>query len=350
VIAEPQQCWEGVFGGFHPLQCSSKKGRRPNITDKLREVVWKKRNGDSEFGRCFGCGVALTQAGMECGHVISHKDGGETSVANLEPICRKCNRGMGDRNLLDYKRAITPMWDRWMDMLVCEMTRITTSIVPYRQAYAEHAEPERAARKIPTKKCTTCGVDKLITCFGSRLQKNGMRDISNMCYKCASDAQARHMARVAAGTATKKKQCISTPTKAVYLDAHRDQIASEFNLGTSLTELSRTHGCSVATMCVWVHKNNLNRNGRNTPGTERAVGTPMEQVASTLQKAHNEMHENPAAAHTTWTSLSRSSARAGRIRPTPTFWPQTAEGANVNQIDFHSYNHASDRKVQKVRG
>jgi hypothetical protein len=82
------------------------RAHRPAITDQLREAVWRKRNGKRDVGKCFVCGAPLTRVGTECGHIVAFIDGGATSVANMEPICRKCNRGMKDRNLLDYKKAL----------------------------------------------------------------------------------------------------------------------------------------------------------------------------------------------------------------------------------------------------
>jgi 5-methylcytosine-specific restriction endonuclease McrA len=93
----------------HAVQDEAKRpprAHRPAITDQLREAVWRKRNGKRDVGKCFVCETPLTRAGTECGHIVAFIDGGATSVANMEPICRKCNRGMKDRNLKDYKKAL----------------------------------------------------------------------------------------------------------------------------------------------------------------------------------------------------------------------------------------------------
>ena len=40
---------------------------------------------------------------FECGHIIPYSQGGPTSLENLRPVCKGCNRSMGTTNMLDYK-------------------------------------------------------------------------------------------------------------------------------------------------------------------------------------------------------------------------------------------------------
>jgi transposase-like protein len=240
----------------------SKSHKRPPITDKLREVVWKKRNGDGEYGRCFVCDVALTRAGTECGHIVAFVNGGATSVENLEPVCRACNRGMGDENLLDYKKAITPINvdrapDTQMSSLISEMLRITTSIVPYPMGSAVASAAQIPSVPVQTKKCTACGVEKLVSGFVARPQKDGTCNYSKMCLVCTSKWQAEraaHTARAAAGITTKIN-------KTTYLNAHKDQIAQDLKLGASLTDIAPKYGCSVPTLSVWTRENGLGYKG-----------------------------------------------------------------------------------------
>ena len=79
---------------------------RIKIKKKLRKEVWMKRNGDTINGSCFCCNENIDIHNFECGHITSVYHGGNTSLNNLEPICRECNREMGVKNLLTYKKEI----------------------------------------------------------------------------------------------------------------------------------------------------------------------------------------------------------------------------------------------------
>jgi hypothetical protein len=60
-------------------------------------------NPRSAYGPCFVCSHEIHISQFECGHVISHANGGAITVENLRPICGSCNKSMGARNLIDYK-------------------------------------------------------------------------------------------------------------------------------------------------------------------------------------------------------------------------------------------------------
>ena len=91
--------------GTLPVTTSPAKKPRKAIPKKVREEVWKKRNGASFDGRCFCCETDLRFEAFEVGHVIPVADGGNDSVDNLEPVCRSCNRSMGKRNMLEFKKT-----------------------------------------------------------------------------------------------------------------------------------------------------------------------------------------------------------------------------------------------------
>lgn len=55
-------------------------------------------------GPCFVCGTNIHILQFECGHVVSHSNGGPTNVENLRPVCSSCNKSMGTQNLQDYKK------------------------------------------------------------------------------------------------------------------------------------------------------------------------------------------------------------------------------------------------------
>jgi hypothetical protein len=76
---------------------------RQKINKKLRNLVWKKRNGNSLIGSCYVCNTNVDYDAFECAHIVSVFEGGDNSLNNLEPTCRQCNNDMGTINLNDYK-------------------------------------------------------------------------------------------------------------------------------------------------------------------------------------------------------------------------------------------------------
>jgi hypothetical protein len=75
-----------------------------SISSVLKDRVW-----DRYIGRRIGytdcylkCGTKIRQSHFECGHIVSRKDGGVTSVDNLRPICSKCNKSMGCNNMIKF--------------------------------------------------------------------------------------------------------------------------------------------------------------------------------------------------------------------------------------------------------
>lgn len=79
---------------------------RKSIPKKVKNDVWNRHTGnsDSMTSRCFVCNDPVKFANFECGHVKSVADGGTNIIENLRVICLGCNRSMGTRDLLDYKK------------------------------------------------------------------------------------------------------------------------------------------------------------------------------------------------------------------------------------------------------
>lgn len=78
---------------------------KPSISKKLRREVWNKRSMCT-VSACFCCKQHLDIDNFECGHIISHFNGGSTELLNLEPICRPCNRSCGTKNLYQFMKDI----------------------------------------------------------------------------------------------------------------------------------------------------------------------------------------------------------------------------------------------------
>lgn len=83
---------------------------RKRIPAAIREHVWKKHNANvCDTGECYVCKSQLRFNDMECGHIVAHALGGATTIENLMPICKTCNRDMGIMNLMEYKTMLSSM-------------------------------------------------------------------------------------------------------------------------------------------------------------------------------------------------------------------------------------------------
>lgn len=78
--------------------------RSKTIPKPLKKAIWDKYIG-LDRGRAV-CEVChhneLLQIDFECGHIISRKNGGLSTIDNLKPICSPCNKSMGADNWDDY--------------------------------------------------------------------------------------------------------------------------------------------------------------------------------------------------------------------------------------------------------
>lgn len=80
------------------------KKLRKSIPKSLKILVWDKNIGKEKgIGECDVCNSEIDSKNFECGHVKSVKDGGETNIENLLPICSSCNKSMGTQNLHEFK-------------------------------------------------------------------------------------------------------------------------------------------------------------------------------------------------------------------------------------------------------
>ena len=76
---------------------------RPNISKELQKQIWEKEYGACTSGKCviYGCDNILNtnvSNSWQCGHIISHNNGGATTLDNLRPLCTPCNQKMKDIN------------------------------------------------------------------------------------------------------------------------------------------------------------------------------------------------------------------------------------------------------------
>ena len=87
-----------------PLPTST--ASRPGIPHAIRVTVWNAAFGGPTVGvgACACCSRDINQQDYECGHVVAHAMGGSTTVDNLRPVCRACNRSMGKIDMDEFKR------------------------------------------------------------------------------------------------------------------------------------------------------------------------------------------------------------------------------------------------------
>lgn len=82
---------------------SSKKKvyKKQKISLDTRIKVWNKYiEKNKGTGECWvGCGTIISQFNFHCGHIKAEFKSGPTTIANLRPICSKCNKSMGTQNM-----------------------------------------------------------------------------------------------------------------------------------------------------------------------------------------------------------------------------------------------------------
>ena len=90
------------------LKCNQSDNlKRKKLSMKERKLVWEKDFKETEKGICKVCNeIEISIHTFQCGHIISHKNGGKTTIENLKPICIKCNNKMSSTNLYEYMKNI----------------------------------------------------------------------------------------------------------------------------------------------------------------------------------------------------------------------------------------------------
>ena len=79
--------------------------KRKTIPKALKEQVWDKYVGKERgIAKCLVCNDReISKSSFHAGHIKSVKNGGDTTIDNLLPICSHCNLSMGKQNLYEYK-------------------------------------------------------------------------------------------------------------------------------------------------------------------------------------------------------------------------------------------------------
>jgi len=76
---------------------------KKKIPKALREQVWIKHFGKVFERKCYisWCKNNINVFDFQCGHNLSEKNGGSTTLDNLYPICSRCNLSMGSNYSID---------------------------------------------------------------------------------------------------------------------------------------------------------------------------------------------------------------------------------------------------------
>ncbi len=78
--------------------------KKKSIPLSLKALVWNKYIGEEKgIGYCQCCRKnIIKQISFHCGHIISERNGGSTTLNNLIPLCQTCNLSMGRQNMNDF--------------------------------------------------------------------------------------------------------------------------------------------------------------------------------------------------------------------------------------------------------
>jgi hypothetical protein len=78
--------------------------KKKSIPLSLKALVWNKYIGEEKgIGYCQCCRKnIIKQISFHCGHIVSERNGGSTTLSNLIPLCQTCNLSMGRQNMNDF--------------------------------------------------------------------------------------------------------------------------------------------------------------------------------------------------------------------------------------------------------
>jgi len=130
--------------------------RKATIPKALREQVWATYMGQQYENKCLvtWCTNRITVFDFQCGHNIPEVKGGPTTLANLRPICSRCNTSMGSSYTFDewcnnfgtqcqdaFSRKSSRTWKQFFSQCCCFFSPVS------RNENAEAAQGRRQAKK-----------------------------------------------------------------------------------------------------------------------------------------------------------------------------------------------------------
>jgi 5-methylcytosine-specific restriction endonuclease McrA len=86
------------------IEKETKPKKKEAIPAAIKTLVWNKYVGDKVAeAKCMCCRVTtISMRHFHCGHILSEKYGGGTTVDNMRPICANCNLSMNTMNMADF--------------------------------------------------------------------------------------------------------------------------------------------------------------------------------------------------------------------------------------------------------
>ena len=98
---------ERVENCLYVIDKFPKVNKRGHISNETKAKLFRLYAGGTLDAKCFCCDTPLTmeRAGdisWECGHILSVKHGGDSSLENLRIVCQKCNRECQEIHLFEY--------------------------------------------------------------------------------------------------------------------------------------------------------------------------------------------------------------------------------------------------------
>ena len=81
----------------------NQKFKKIKIPKRDRDLVWKQYSNKT-IDKCYVCPDMISFDNFECGHIIAQSRGGSNKLENLKPVCGPCNKGIGSKNMDEYKK------------------------------------------------------------------------------------------------------------------------------------------------------------------------------------------------------------------------------------------------------
>lgn len=100
----------------------SAPAEKATIPKALREQVWVRHAGRCFERKCLipWCENLMTVFDFHVGHDVPESAGGATEIANLRPICARCNLSMGSQYTIQQWMALSrPKRNCWTAFAQC---------------------------------------------------------------------------------------------------------------------------------------------------------------------------------------------------------------------------------------
>jgi 5-methylcytosine-specific restriction endonuclease McrA len=109
----------------NPQASNEVKVVKASIPKALREQVWLTYAGRVYERRCLvrWCQNTMSVFDFHVGHDVPESQGGATEIANLRPICARCNLSMGSNYTVQEWSSLSKSVVPWYKRLFCCCTQ-----------------------------------------------------------------------------------------------------------------------------------------------------------------------------------------------------------------------------------